>query len=291
MKDTFTYKGKEYRKVKRMAKAGELVLITRAYTCLFKNGEVLSIKRVYNDGVLETSTNRALASSQYVVLEPLSQKTIEDVIDTWHKNMRYKDWIDKKTVLDNKANIIDVWYEECTKWPEHGYAYLGRKNGKSTIPALESFEKEMNRIASDFMKVIKQDITQEEFESLKRQLEQTYSDFLVGRGIYKSVVIASFDKQLAELKKRIMPQKRKWTDEQIQEAKDIVMLFNEGTSYMVETDKFHVIGAYWLNPKTKHYQCATATCAPNDTYNYWIGRMVACLKVHDRQLPEWVKGG
>jgi hypothetical protein len=86
------------------------------------------------------------------------------------------------------------------------------------------------------------------------------------------------------------PKKRTYTAEQIQEAKNIVLQHYDSTKYLVDSTNPNIIGAYFLNAKTKKYNCATATCSPNDTNDYHIGRMVACLKLHNKQLPEWVKG-
>jgi len=186
-------------------------------------------------------------------------------------------------------------YDDCTGWDT---LYCGgRQNGKS----LQAFAAELNRIATNFMAVIKKDLTEEEFETLKRQLEQKYSDLMVGRGTYKSVIVASFDKQITELKKRIIPEKRKWTEAEMREAKDIVYgLMIDRSFSAIQVDSTHsekskVITAHYIQRQYDNswsiIEGASAKCSDGDEYNEAIGIMVAVCKLCKEKLPSWIKGG
>jgi hypothetical protein len=94
------------------------------------------------------------------------------------------------------------------------------------------------------------------------------------------------------------PQKRTYTNEQIQEAKDIVsrltmdMIDNQKIPmFKFDGDKTTCKVMYTGNLHGEFsYEKGTATCSNNDTFNRWIGRMVALCKALGEPLPKWVIG-
>ena len=92
-------------------------------------------------------------------------------------------------------------------------------------------------------------------------------------------------------------EKRKWTNEQIQEAKDIVYGFCTNIAYGYAIT-FVITGEKTLARKIQdigrktwtEVSCNRSTPSPNDEYNIEIGKMVACCKLLHESLPKWVLG-
>jgi len=270
-KDMYKHEGKYYTKEKRVAKVGELVLITHSISRSFKDGDVLTVIRPLGGKDLVMSNEMILSDSEYVVLVPHINGM--EITDTWYDEMSQTE--KPKLVCPYCLKDFDCRTEPyCSHCGEPVFhnkveaqpvpfskEYYGRGNGKSSrslenVPIGYAIE---NINAGDMLTL----------------------DAKTG-AIKKAIVASNF--------RECVPEKRKWTDAEIQEARVTVLSYNLDTKYMCTSDPM-VIGAYYFNTKTKRYQCATAICMKNDTFDYWIGRMVACLKVHDKQLPEWIKGG
>jgi hypothetical protein len=99
------------------------------------------------------------------------------------------------------------------------------------------------------------------------------------------------DKKGVEDMLGIVPAKRKWTEAEIQESKMLISPYLLNTHFIEYPNEPCLVGAYYLNHKDKHFRCATATCCKYDEFNVHIGRMVACLKLRNKTLPEWINGG
>lgn len=86
--------------------------------------------------------------------------------------------------------------------------------------------------------------------------------------------------------------KRKWTEAEIAEAKDIVYDYltqNRRISSVsiVQEGKRTAVTVHWTDYPSKTF---VAWCCDNDEYNKDIGLMVALCKSELRKLPQWIKG-
>jgi len=142
-------------------------------------------------------------------------------------------------------------------------------------------------------------ITRAECDSLVKQLKQTIDRLNQEQGdLYSSVYISWYNAAVKELEKRIVPNKRTYTAEQIQEAKNIVydiMVQRESSFGVISIshhDKTTCASRDIYDPKdhTKTRVCASTTCSSFDEYNEHIGNMVAVCKLTDKKMPAWVNG-
>mgnify|MGYP007069473121 CR=1 FL=1 len=85
------------------------------------------------------------------------------------------------------------------------------------------------------------------------------------------------------------PALRTWTQEEIQEAKDIVLdiLFSETRVLKIEGKDIIKTG----DPIFSAYggKRYTARCSEHDQWNFWVGKMVAMCTASGRKLPDWVR--
>jgi hypothetical protein len=110
------------------------------------------------------------------------------------------------------------------------------------------------------------------------------------------------------------PEKRKWTEAEIEEAKRYVadkmyeltkdsmfLMFYECTSHpnkevaQLYQDKGNLkLGGFatkGLNVNAVEVKTCIASCCPTDTFNTAIGKMVAVKKMFGEPLPTWLYGG
>lgn len=181
--------------------------------------------------------------------------------------------------------------------------YYGRGNGKSTkttnemINNLGKIPKEQYTFSID----APEHITEEEYTKLINQIAEQV-DKMNDRynGLYSSVYTGWFERAKAELKKRIIPKKRKWTEAEIQEAKNIVYEAMTGIEFNCITvcsenyEKKDITATLYGKTSETTWQVkktATAKCCSTDTYRFEIGYMVAVCKVLGHPLPTWFYGG
>jgi len=96
---------------------------------------------------------------------------------------------------------------------------------------------------------------------------------------------------------QLLPKKRTYTAEQIQEAKDIVYRIMTNLIGGVTID-FLFLGeaikcvrlVYQGGDNWKEMEGTTATCSKNDAYDESIGMMVAICKLTGEPMPKWVRG-
>lgn len=271
-KDLYQYNGKWYTKEQRVAKVGEKVLIVNKWVgSPYKNGDVLDVigyfESLPNCARYGNNLGEYLYQQEYHVLVPLI----------------------------NGMEITDTWYDEttCMEQPKYEVLYGGIGSKKQPVPFSKEYygrgngkSKKSTDKACPFCG--------HSVDIYKNGLDKWTAD-CSNCDCVRSEICESEEEARKYWNDRqspvhFVPEKRKWTEAEIQEARRTVLSYNLDTKYMCTSDPM-IVGAYYFNTKTKHYQCATATCMKNDTFDYWIGRMVACLKVHDKQLPEWIKGG
>lgn len=218
--DTITYKGKEYREVKRKAKVGELIKIVNAKVSMGKyiRGNIFEITELYPNrqnqyGVhVEGVGKLFIGDDEYVVLEPIEnkQKRVE--------------------ILNGCENMAD--------YPKHFNVEYDPKSGQV---------KSMTEVCTK-----------------------------CGQPLPKP--------------------KRKYTAEQIQEAKDIVcdIFIDRSRRYreisIARYDKTTSASMDVFDTHTKHRLCASTTCSDADEYNEYIGVMVALCKLTGEPMPSWVRG-
>jgi hypothetical protein len=114
-------------------------------------------------------------------------------------------------------------------------------------------------------------------------------------GTYRSVYVSAFTQALAEIKKRITPTKRKWTETQIEEARTFVAshLIPVTRSAILFTGEGSIVRAERVHRNYKgelEMVCsATAKCSDNDEFNLSVGKMVALSHLLGFPLPKWIK--
>jgi hypothetical protein len=95
-------------------------------------------------------------------------------------------------------------------------------------------------------------------------------------------------------------EKRKWTAEQIQEAKNLIVMemlhyWKYAFKFYHADDKSIVCSIGDWNPRTEPFwikKQAVARCNPGDEYNDYVGMLVSLLKVLNEyeKAPTWIKG-
>jgi hypothetical protein len=292
-KDTFIYKGKEYRKVKRIARLGELILVTDGDGHGIPVGTISATTYVENrhfgcDGWvrIKNKLDNSIRNDQYVVLEPVCK---EQITDTWCDEMTYltKEQVEKmnKCLKDKKGITAgDIRDGTDVEWFTFSDSH----------PAVVVPPKYKKRA--------------EKFYNPKRN----NNDWLCGDcGHWNSDKVGWCVKCHDE---HNHPKKRVWTDAEIQEAKRYVadkmygltidnkfILFhnckahlNQMVAQLFEDDGTCDKSLYADNNtkvKANVIKTAIATCCPTDTFQVDIGKMIAVCKLFNEPYPSWMKDG
>lgn len=286
-RNLYQYNGQWYTKENRKAKAGELILVMKAISSHLHDNEVYKVMENKGLGLL-LSNGYVIYNSQYQVLVPYigAQK----ITDTCY---------DEMTSMEQQHNFIiqehGAGKKAFMKWIEDN------KNISQPVPFSKEYYTEPKKL------------TQAEYDKMKEQLMQE-ADKMDARygGTYRSVYVAAIEHTLAELKKRIVPKKRKWTEAEIEEARryvadkmygltkdrkficfykdstkpteSIAVLYKKTTPSwgMVQNNDFKIVATY--------VKKAISKCMPTDEQNADIGKMVAVKKMFNESLPLWLKG-
>lgn len=173
--------------------------------------------------------------------------------------------------LVKKPEVTAIWYDECTEYPPKKPVVEVRRKAVNG-----EWIKITNGCPSHNQDYKNGDIFRAEFDTYgKIHRPENYC-------IYESEYVVLENYEPADYNP-----KRRWTMEEIQEAKIIVydLFFHNPECLKLSLHIGHD-GITHAERKGEHF---TAKCCPTGEPNEHIGRMVALCKATGRTLPDWIK--
>lgn len=308
-KNLYQHEGKWYTKENRKAKVGELVLIVHrvdmnnycrpddSYGGVnYKVGDIIKVS-VLSETEDVIKMPFWITGTEYLVLVPCATAVTLTENDTY---------FDEFTQMEQPKYEVLYGGIGSKKQPvPFSKEYYGRGNGKS----MKTAKNTADSISIDVNAPEK--MTQEEYDKIESNLWRTVNELDARTsGLYCSIYVNYAERIIAELKKRIVHEKRKWTEAEITEAKryvadkmysltkerklicfyldtakpteTIAVLYKRTTPTwpMVQHNDFEIIA--------EDIKKAIAKCCPTDEQNDDIGKMVATKKLFNEQLPAWM---